>query len=309
MLLPTRPNFSENEDQADVCAPNKNVPFNMNQSFFQLLTGVTSNMRMSSRFDEDSDEDSDDDVPPAGGLVDKGKSKATDRKPWVPSFNRLHSIEEAGGASSAEPTQSDVSESSSKFGPAPFMSQMLEAQAQMNTADFGAAAQVSEATMLGNGNEVLLKGEKSSELAKKLKEIFDLPQMEKVVSGESLQPCCAGRRVLTVDVEYPCWLLKSVLLQGYMYITTQHICFYAYLPKKTVSSLSLQWRSLTHTKNYTRTLLRNPAISRNAASQRSNLRAIGSSSRVMYYPTSPIRQSCTFRTDTSISAMAYRQVS
>ena len=36
-------------------------------------------------------------------------------------------------------------------------------------------------------------------------------------------------------VEYPCWLLQSVLLQGYMYITDKHICFYAYLPKKSVS--------------------------------------------------------------------------
>lgn len=31
--------------------------------------------------------------------------------------------------------------------------------------------------------------------------------------------------------------MKSVLLQGYMYITTKHICFYAYLPKRIVSAL------------------------------------------------------------------------
>lgn len=37
--------------------------------------------------------------------------------------------------------------------------------------------------------------------------------------------------------EYPCWLLKTVLLQGYMYVTTNHLCFYAYLPKKAVSWL------------------------------------------------------------------------
>ncbi|EXJ85740.1 sterol 3beta-glucosyltransferase [Capronia coronata CBS 617.96] len=36
----------------------------------------------------------------------------------------------------------------------------------------------------------------------------------------------------TVLAEYPCWLLQSVLLQGYLYITKQHLCFYAYLPKK-----------------------------------------------------------------------------
>lgn len=42
-------------------------------------------------------------------------------------------------------------------------------------------------------------------------------------------------------IEYPCWLLKSVLLQGYLYITTKHICFYAYLPKKSVSRASVRY--------------------------------------------------------------------
>ncbi|KAK3708966.1 Sterol 3-beta-glucosyltransferase [Vermiconidia calcicola] len=32
--------------------------------------------------------------------------------------------------------------------------------------------------------------------------------------------------------EYACWFLQSVLLQGYMYITQKHVCFYAYLQKK-----------------------------------------------------------------------------
>lgn len=51
-------------------------------------------------------------------------------------------------------------------------------------------------------------------LASKLQEIFALPVEEEVVR------------------EYPCWLLRSILLQGYMYLTRNHICFYAYLPRK-----------------------------------------------------------------------------
>lgn len=39
----------------------------------------------------------------------------------------------------------------------------------------------------------------------------------------------------TLSTEYPCWLLQGVLLQGYLYVTSKHICFYAYLPKKAVS--------------------------------------------------------------------------
>lgn len=47
-----------------------------------------------------------------------------------------------------------------------------------------------------------------------LAEIFHFDEPEEVIS------------------EYPCWYLQSVLLQGYMYITKKHICFYAYMQKK-----------------------------------------------------------------------------
>ncbi|KAF2445733.1 glycosyltransferase family 1 protein [Karstenula rhodostoma CBS 690.94] len=51
-------------------------------------------------------------------------------------------------------------------------------------------------------------------LANRLQQIFEFEHLEEVIS------------------EYPCWLLQSILLQGYMYITQKHICFYAYIPKK-----------------------------------------------------------------------------
>ena len=54
----------------------------------------------------------------------------------------------------------------------------------------------------------------TSALERKLMDIFEFDQPEQVIE------------------EYPCWLLQSLLLQGYMYITAHHICFYAYLPKK-----------------------------------------------------------------------------
>jgi sterol 3beta-glucosyltransferase len=54
-------------------------------------------------------------------------------------------------------------------------------------------------------------------LAKRIQHIFEFEHVEEVIS------------------EYPCWLLQSILLQGYMYITQKHICFYAYIPKKHVS--------------------------------------------------------------------------
>lgn len=36
-----------------------------------------------------------------------------------------------------------------------------------------------------------------------------------------------------VMAEYPCWYLQNVLLRGLMYVTQKHVCFYAYLQKKT----------------------------------------------------------------------------
>jgi sterol 3beta-glucosyltransferase len=63
-----------------------------------------------------------------------------------------------------------------------------------------------------------IKGSTPVTLAQRIRQIFEFEDVEEVIS------------------EYPCWLLQSILLQGYMYITQKHICFYAYIPKKHVSS-------------------------------------------------------------------------
>lgn len=62
------------------------------------------------------------------------------------------------------------------------------------------------------------KSPASVTLAQRVQQVFEFKDVEEVIA------------------EYPCWLLQSILLQGYMYITQKHICFYAYLPKKHVSS-------------------------------------------------------------------------
>ncbi|KAF2000541.1 glycosyltransferase family 1 protein [Amniculicola lignicola CBS 123094] len=61
---------------------------------------------------------------------------------------------------------------------------------------------------------VVSKGRAPVPLAQRLQQIFEFEALEEVIS------------------EYPCWLLQSILLQGYMYITQKHICFHAYIPKK-----------------------------------------------------------------------------
>jgi sterol 3beta-glucosyltransferase len=59
----------------------------------------------------------------------------------------------------------------------------------------------------------------SSALSTRLMEMFGFERPEKVL------------------VEYACALLQSMLLQGYMYVTEGHICFYAYLPKKSTTAI------------------------------------------------------------------------
>ncbi|KAI0157143.1 glycosyltransferase family 1 protein [Hypoxylon sp. FL1284] len=92
---------------------------------------------------------------------------------------------------------------------APVMSRMLEARAEMSSRPSFDLERLSGDHRRGDGEEA-----EPSRLARQLKRIFEFDEPEEVIE------------------EYPCWLLQSVLLQGYMYITTKHICFYAYLPKK-----------------------------------------------------------------------------
>ncbi|KAF9932846.1 Sterol 3-beta-glucosyltransferase [Linnemannia zychae] len=53
-------------------------------------------------------------------------------------------------------------------------------------------------------------------VAEKLQAAFGYPELEEFIG------------------EYSCWLARAVLLPGYMYLTTNHICFYANLPSKDV---------------------------------------------------------------------------
>ena len=55
------------------------------------------------------------------------------------------------------------------------------------------------------------------QLASKLEEIFGLDTKEEVVA------------------EFPCWLFRSILLQGFLFCTTGHLAFYAYLQPREVS--------------------------------------------------------------------------
>ncbi|KAL7285750.1 hypothetical protein ACG7TL_000859 [Trametes sanguinea] len=65
-----------------------------------------------------------------------------------------------------------------------------------------------------SGSMATVRQNRRSQLAEKLRDVFELKDINEVVA------------------EMPCWLLRSVLLQGYMYLTDAYICFFAHLPAR-----------------------------------------------------------------------------
>jgi sterol 3beta-glucosyltransferase len=226
--------FRDGDDvDEDVTAP-KNPALNLNQSVFGMIAAAGSQVDFNARFEAMSSDDEDatepssrDDTTEKGNRadmeeantvrsrLDKHRRKLSEHKllKSLPNLSIKNlrsksnlSTERSPGGSRTESPSIQISAEHSRD--RPVMSRRLEAEEQM-------AARPSfelprrPIQPLGTVDET-----PSSSLAIRLMEIFEFDKPEEVIE------------------EYPCWLMKSVLLQGYMYITTKHICFYAYLPKK-----------------------------------------------------------------------------
>ncbi|KAF7934049.1 uncharacterized protein EAE97_008409 [Botrytis byssoidea] len=237
MELPER--FQDGDDaDEDYTAPNA-----MNQSVFGMITAaVGPKVDFNARFDAQSSDEEDDSRKPTrqsseshinhdtidqkGGKSERHRRKFSESK-LIRSFSRLGSKSKSKSSSAVgqgsrsrtpspvrdspqESTASDIK--SPQFQPrdAPVMSRMLDAQAKLALRpSFDMPRTSKDLTEIDEDEET-----PSTSLAKKLREIYKFETPEEVIE------------------EYPCWLMKSVLVQGYMYITSKHICFYAYLPKK-----------------------------------------------------------------------------
>jgi len=64
------------------------------------------------------------------------------------------------------------------------------------------------------GSMATIRLHRRARLAEKLKEVYELEDIREVWA------------------EMPCWLLRSVLLQGYMYLTNSYLCFFAHMPSR-----------------------------------------------------------------------------
>lgn len=229
MDIPER--FRDGEDAEEDCTALTGHNAYMNQSVFGMIAAAGSQVDFNARFDgqsSDEEEDSTSAVPSSQSSdlrVDKtrkGKETVKPEKnhgrkfsesrllrsiPGLGSKSKSKLSKESSTSSPVESTESATPEirlSRTQSRDAPVMSRMLEAQAELSMRP---SFDMPRAEM----EDI---GEDTSNLARRLMEIFQFEKPEEVIE------------------EYPCWLLKSVLLQGYLYITTKHICFYAYLPKK-----------------------------------------------------------------------------
>ncbi|KAI0651552.1 hypothetical protein C8Q79DRAFT_43404 [Trametes meyenii] len=91
--------------------------------------------------------------------------------------------------------------------PIPGMEGILSGTRELHTRDRASSRSGSMAT-------VTVRQNRRTQLAEKLRDVFELDNIHEVVA------------------EMPCWLLRSVLLQGYMYLTDAYICFFAHLPSR-----------------------------------------------------------------------------
>lgn len=243
------------DDQEDVTAPAPGIrgsPQYMHQSIFSVIAAAGSRTDFHTRFDESSEsEDADEDKqdrgrsPGAGAAAGTRASRATGRgtsdrpidspvqeianedkkhKRKLSEHRLLQSLPKLSFKSyktagvqpsiSRSPSSRQQPRSSKKMAPqeAPVMSRMLTAKAELDAS--GLSIDVQSPLHDGETRAKRADSSPATLLAVRLMEIFGFEEPEKVVS------------------EYPCWLLQSVLLQGYLYITQKHICFYAYLPKR-----------------------------------------------------------------------------
>ncbi|EWC48249.1 sterol 3-beta-glucosyltransferase [Drechslerella stenobrocha 248] len=260
--LPDRFKIASENDLRDVSLSGRGGNFSMHQSVFQMIQAAGSKVDFHTRFDSDieeegeGDESSDEEgkqktmkntVP--GGLKDATKDRAR-ALPELPSAdlsaskrlsdsrflpkNILKSIQQkrhdkrSRPSSSAASTSEDIGSST----------ELNSSQGSIHIPSTSRSAPVSDLPSLAHStttvtnsaaavaedldNDDVLFPEFSitaTALSEKVQKIFHLAELEEVQS------------------EYPCWLLKTVLLQGYLYITDRHICFFAYMPKKQDSVL------------------------------------------------------------------------
>ncbi|CAL5870289.1 uncharacterized protein PFLUO_LOCUS4524 [Penicillium psychrofluorescens] len=254
--LPER--FKDGDDaQVDFTAPPRgmgsrdgNVHY-MQQSLFSMIAAVGSRSDFHARFDESSDSDGEaEEQPPKESPSTPVPPERTPEESILPtdiegrgrrhrrtiSDNRLlPKLSKLGlkNRANESPTRSGSSvvvspRRTRSMTPraAPVLSRMVEAQTRFDT-----TSSTTTSPTRSSKPPQDRPPSSSSALSTRLMQMFGFETPEKVL------------------VEYACSLLQSMLLQGYMYVTEGHICFYAYLPKKSNVAIKSGYLSKRGRKN------------------------------------------------------------
>lgn len=258
--------FKDGDDaQVDYTAPPQNMRSRdghmhyMQQSLFSVLAAVGSRSDFRGRFDDSSDSDGEAEEGYTNTALQSGSSRegSSDRRrtsgkthtaprdeadergrrhqrtksenkplrriPGVGSQDKQDEPLAASGATLKIPIRRTRSATPRA---APILARMVQAQNRFDT-----AAKPEHPPSRPDSPSHDRAESSSSALSTRLMEMFGFESPEKVL------------------VEYACALLQSMLLQGYMYVTEGHICFYAYLPKKSTTAIKSGFLSKRGRKN------------------------------------------------------------
>lgn len=203
----------------------------MNQSIFGMIAAAGSRTDFNQRFDESSDSDGDagkktapkasKSRPTNDKQIEMQSTDAKNRKRLslarltqsVPKLSLKTYKSRKTSRQQDQSLSNDESDDDANSDPAdaPMMSRLLTAEARFEASQ---EVDLDQRHKMDSGSRTRAESSPATLLATRLQEIFGFDKPETVVA------------------EFPCWLLQSVLLQGYLYITRYHVCFYAYLPKK-----------------------------------------------------------------------------
>lgn len=241
MDIPEKLKEEEDDEQDDATATR------MNQSIFAMVSAASraSQTDFQSRFDEASSESEEEkseqlsrttpvigSLPPAPVRSDRGSQNSKPKPKRDSSVGRLFKSMHKGLTPRKSRSSSKDMMSSSQIlapGPAPHIEADEEEDSQQD------AAQSSGAPMMSR----ILMGEAEMAMSQHLQPVSEQEDGDSA-SIPKLGPGDLEQRLMdifrheereAIIGEYPCCMLSSVLVQGHLYLTQKHVCFYAYVPR------------------------------------------------------------------------------
>ncbi|KAI7164919.1 glycosyltransferase family 1 protein [Hortaea werneckii] len=253
--IPARFTVGEEDEEEDVTGRAEPSARSVQQSFYGMLGAAGQKQMGRTGFWPDSGSESDGDIELEGS--DKA-GRASSPGGSRPSSAMPGSEEQAGSSQRSLTRQSkskisDTSQLRRKLKPVRERAGSIGGEDQMSQSQFlpprepqieaperpkSATGTRSDAPMLDRKLKAKAKADLESSMASSSRIGSDRERSQPPAKQRSVDLPSALAEIFQfgeaeeIIAEYACWYLQSVLLQGYMYITRNHVCFYAYMPKR-----------------------------------------------------------------------------